>query len=253
MAGLRARLGLTEGQGYTVVVLAVVAALLLSSLTGLTGRIAEVAATPLAPPVATTTTATTAVPTESTVEPFRPFPPVTSGIPAVLPGPVAVTPPPLPGGEPPAPPLEGEEPPAPTRCPTQDVIDLGRQVLTAVDAVAGGLVPDATVVSALAVATGCSAMDPTILLIAGLIEIGQTLPDLGLDAIELPTLPFINVPAPVIDLLQPLREVTEPICGTIGIPVVITSQVGPHYPYPLDVVFAVSLFYALATCGQIHG
>jgi len=127
-----------------------------------------------------------------------------------------------------------------------------RDTVQALDGLLGGVVPDATIVSALAIVTGCSQTDPAILIVASLIELGQSLPDLGLGFIELPVLPFLELPAVVIDLMQPLRAVLDPVCNTAATLAVITSQVGPYYQPPIDAVFSVSLFYILATCGQIQ-
>lgn len=247
LARLAARAGLSEGQAYTVAILAVVAALLMSSLTGLTGRIADVAAAPLTPG------------DEPEVAAPAPAPPEESELPAgEVPPPFAPPdPPPLLDASPPttdgpAAPIDPEDPPPPAPCGADPLIAVVRELVATLDPLTGGALPDGTVVSALAVATGCSRTDPAILLLAGLIEIGQGLPDLGLGFLELPVLPFLAIPEPVIELVQPLREVLDPLCNTIATVTVITSQVGPSYPYPIDAVFSVSLFYALATCGQLQ-
>jgi hypothetical protein len=148
--------------------------------------------------------------------------------------------------------VEPEEPPPPAPCGADPLIAAVRDAVTSLDVLTGGGLPDGTVVSALALATGCSKTDPAILLLAGLIEIGQGLPDLGLGFLELPVLPFLEIPRAVIDLVQPTRDVLDPICNTVATVAVITSQVGPSYPAPIDAVFSVSLFYALATCGQLQ-
>ena len=247
LEALGARAGLSEGQVYTVILLAVVAALLTSSLTGLTGRIAEVAATPLAPNPAeeavAPATPTTALPDLPGIGlPSAP----TIGPPAPSAGPPPFT---APG---PTDPLDPDEPPPAVPCDAQPLIDSVRDAVTSLDSLTGGSLPDGTVVSALAVATGCSNTDPAILLLAALIEIGQGLPDLGLGFLELPVLPFLEIPRPVIDLVQPARDVLDPICNTVATLAVITSQVGPSYQPPFNALFSVSMFYALATCGQLQ-
>jgi hypothetical protein len=240
---IAAWLGLTEGQAYTVVLLALVAALLSSSLTGLTGRIDDVLAAPRPVPTTIAPTDTTAPPTTVFDLPLGgptgtfPFPTTSTTATSIEPG--------APGEDPEA------EPPAAV-CAADPLIKLVGDTVRTLDVLTGNLVPDGTIVSALAVATGCSRLDPAILLLAGLIEIGQGLPDLGLGGLELPALPFLTLPQPILDLVQPLRAVLDPICGTVASLTVITSQVGPSYPPPLDAVFAVSLFYALTTCGQIQ-
>lgn len=244
LAQLAARVGLSEGQAYTVAILAVVAALLTSSLTGLTGRLADVAAAPLRPQESPDAASPTPRAADSpAIEPPPPFAPFE---PPALPD----TPPPT--TEDPAAPVDPEEPPPAAPCGADPLIAVVRDAVVALDPLTGGSLPDGTVVSALAVATGCSKTDPVILLLAGLIEIGQGLPDLGLGFLELPVLPFLAIPGPVIELVQPLREALDPICNTVATLTVITSQVGPSYPYPIDAAFSVSLFYALATCGQIQ-
>jgi len=248
LARVAARMGLSEGQAYTVVMLAVVAALLTSSLTGLTGRIAEVAAAPLAPrepaeeaaPPATSTTELPDLPAVGLV--FEP--------PIYVPPPASESPPVT--SEDPFEPVDPDAPPPSVPCGADPLIASVRDTVASLDLLVGGAIPDGTVVSALAVATGCSKTDPAILLLAGLIEIGQGLPDLGLGFLELPILPFLEIPRPIIDLVQPTREVLDPICNTVATVAVITSQVGPSYQAPIDAIFSVSLFYALATCGQLQ-
>lgn len=249
LESLSARVGLTEGQTYTVVILLLVGALLTSSLTGLTGRLPVLAAPP-PPPVAASVSPPTASPEPETSTPSSA--PVTYPTPTATPAGVAPTTTTTVAPFAPAPPFEPDEPPERQPCPNEAVVSLGRDSLALIDTLAGGVVPDATIVSVLALATGCSDTDPAILLLAALIEIGRGIPDLGLDIVEIPALPFLLLPEPIVELVQPLREVLDPVCGVVGTLAILTSQAGPAYPPPFDAAFSVSLFYALATCGQIQ-
>lgn len=249
LARLAARLGVTEGQAYTLGLLTAVAVLLLASLGDLTGRISDALAAPV-PPGTTTTTAV--VPSDDDIggpvaEPLSPFSPRDDGA-----GAPPVTSPPSSPITSPFTPVEPPAEPAPRECAAAGLTTPVGDVARAVDALAGGVVPDGTIVSALALATGCSEADPVILLLAALIEVGQSMPDLDLGFIELPVLPFLEIPAPVVELVQPIRPVLDPVCNTVAVVNLITSQAGPSYQAPFDAVFSVSLFYALATCGQIQ-
>ena len=247
------RLGLTEGQTYTIAILVVVAVLLISSLTRLQGRVADLISAP-GPSVTTTTgpasTASTRPATGTSMSlPRRPVPPDAGAGGADRPTtPARPSTPATPttvddgGGTP-------TEPP----CATDDAVQAFRGVIEQLDTLVGGVIPSATLVSALALATGCSQTDPVVLVLATLIEVGEGLPDLGLGFLEFPVLPFLEVPDPLVVLAQPLRPLLDPVCGTVGTVGLLFSQVGPAYPYPLDATFAVSLFYAATTCGQIQG
>ena len=241
LAWVAARIGLTEGQAYTVAIVLVVVLLLVSSLTRWT-PIEELAArssnrpSPAAPPVPPGDGPTLTVPTIA----LSPLPPL-----APLPVPSPLAPPRGTSHEPDA---AAEEPP----CGNAAVVASARDLIGQLDALVGGVAPSGTLVSVIVLATGCSQADPTVLLLAALIEVGDELPSLGLETLELPVLPFVELPVPVVDVLQPFRAALDGICGTVSVLGIITSQVGPHYPAPLNAVFAVSLFYATATCGQIQ-
>lgn len=249
---------MTQGQGYTVAILVVVAILLSTSLTRLHGRVADLISAP-GGPVTTTTVLTPTTPPSSptsartpvtTTPPRRPTLPPSTGA-GVTPTPTST-----PTTRPASPPTTRPDRPPPeeeTPCPADDLVQGVRGILEQVDTLVGGIVPTAALVTTIAIVTGCSQTDPLVLALAALIEVGEGLPDLGLGWLELPVLPFLDIPAPLIDLLQPLRPLFDPICSTVGTVGTLLSQVGPSYPYPLDAAFAVSLFYITTTCGQIQG
>jgi hypothetical protein len=240
---------LTEGQRYTVVILLVAAVLLSTSLTRLNGRVAELISAP--GPTATTTTSTVAprIPAVTTPSTTRAvLPPPTSHPAAAVTSTTRASAPPSTTTT-----TTGDGTAAEPPCPADDVVQGTRKIFEQVDALLGGLVPSATLTTTVAILTGCSKTEPLVVILAALIELGEGLPDLHLGAIEIPVLPFLSIPDVLIELLQPLRPLFDPLCDTVGTVGLLLSQVGPAYPYPLDKAFAVSLFYLTSTCGQIQG
>jgi hypothetical protein len=236
---------LTEGQRYTTAILVVVAALLAASLTRFHSPLAELVRAPGPSP---TTTVPIATPAPSGLLDLAEPPP--TGAP---PTPVDLAPTATPSTAPAAGSTGGVAKPPATPCPADDAVQGARKVFEQLDGLLAGAVPSATLTTTVAILSGCSRTDPVVLLLAALVEIGDGLPDLGLGFLELPALPFLTIPAPVVALLQPLLPALQSVCDTVGTVGLLVSQFGPSYPYPLDKAFAMSLFYVTSTCGQLQG
>jgi hypothetical protein len=258
MNHLTQRLRMTEGQTYSAIITLVLAVLLLLGLGNLHGVISSALAQaplPLAPVVDTPVT-TTPVPDASqgpialpTADPVLP----------VGPGPL-----PQPAPNPAPQPTETEVPfvpepvvttspsPTPTEdpCQLQAASDAATDAIKTANAAAGGRLPEADVLAAIGIVTGCDPADPAVVAVGLLIGVGQTLPDPGIG--NPAVLPYLTIPGPVIDALQPGRPAIDQACGLVGTGQTVASLFISAYPQPVPQLTSQVLFTALSVCGQVR-
>lgn len=252
MRRVAASLSCTEGQAYTAAIGVFVAVLL--AVTGLPGTWRDLPATPAAAsPVAAsqvTTPVATTSPRVPVPSPTSPGAGGTAAAPSAGPAPAAVPATPAPTGSGDRPSGRADEEPPPP-CDQASVNDGAAAVLGPLDALAGGGLPDASTLGVLAALTGCSAADPALAVVGVLIEIGDTLPDTGLDGV-LPALPALQIPAPVVALAPSLEPVLGPICQAGSTAALLVFIFASHYPAPLDDAFLRTSNGLLALCAQLQ-
>jgi len=241
---------LTEGQLYSALITLAAALLLLTGLgdvhgvvgTGLSDVPVVAAPQPTFPPVV--------IPTPAPAVPG----------PALLPAPElplpelpVVEPAPAPTYDEPVPPLPLPTPtptPKPAPCTAQPAMDAASLVLTTLNGPAGGRLPDKDVMGALGLITGCDPADPAVIAVGLLIGVGNAVPDPGLPAP--PPVPFVEIPAPVVQALQPARAEIDAVCGLVGTGQTVASLFVWSYPTPIPQLTTQVLFEALAACGQVR-
>lgn len=250
------RAGLTEGQLYTSVITLAVAALLATGLGNVHGVVSSaLVQSPLAalPSAPSAVLPPIVVPTPAALPPPLPPPPYETA----AGGPLAAPQGPPPGSDPQPAPLPATSPspePSPTPsaspCAAQPVDDAGAELVRAINAAAGGGLPEKDLLAAIGLITGCGPDDPAVVAIGLLIGIGQTLPDPGVP--NPPVIPVVQIPAPVVAALQPLRPAIDEVCGVVGTGQVVAALFITAYPQPVPVATAQVLFQALSVCGQLR-
>ena len=253
VARLAALARLTEGQLYSAGLTLAAALLLLTGLGHVHGVVGTAlsdipvlaAPQPTFPPVVVPTPAPV-VPGPGALPALEP--PLTGGQPVVEPAPVD-SPLPLPFPQPTPAPTTPPRPPA-AACTAQPAMDAARLVLTTLNGPLGGRLPDKDVMGALGLVTGCDPADPAVIAVGLLIGVGNSLPDPGLPAP--PALPFIEIPAPVVQALQPARAEIDTVCGLVGTGQTVASLFVWSYPTPIPQLTTQVLFQALAACGQVR-
>ena len=82
----------------------------------------------------------------------------------------------------------------------------------------GQPVPGASLRKLAAISAGCSTADPTTAVLDLALELAAFVPPTGLDQIDLPDLPGIDIPVPpeVIDLLEPLAPAIREGCANLA-------------------------------------
>lgn len=253
MNAIAQRLRMTEGQLYSSIITLVIAALLATGLGGVHGVVSSALSTAPLAPVVEGVAAPVAIPSPAAPELLAP-----GGIALPLGRPTAV-PLPEPAPEPtfdnPAPvtslPTPSPKPTTPPAgpCAAAPVLAAGTDLLTAVNAIAGGRLPDRDVEAALGVVTGCDPADPAVIAVGLLIGIGEALPDPGVDP---PVLPYVELPSPLVAALQPAREQVDTVCGVVGTGQTVASLFVSAYPRPVSPLVTQVLFQALALCGQLR-
>ena len=165
---------MTEGQVYSVVITLVAAVLLslgLGDVHGVAGS--AFAEPPLAQPGATLPPVVVPTPAPTPAVPLLPLTPSASPLPGFAPVP---EPAPFPQPEPTGPMPSPSPTPAPAACDLQSVSDTGKGLVTTLDALAGGSLPEKDLLAAIGVVTGCDPADPAVIAVGLLIGIGNTLP-----------------------------------------------------------------------------
>ena len=127
--------------------------------------------------------------------------------------------------------------------------DAGTGLVTTLDGLAGGALPEKDLLAAIGVVTGCDPADPAVIAVGLLIGIGKTLPDPGIDA---PVIPVVEIPGAVVSALQPARPVIDEVCGLVGTGSTVTSLFISAYPRPVAPLVTQALFQALSVCGQVR-
>ena len=164
------------------------------------------------PPPTTTPETGSTPPVRPAVRPpaIIPFerPPAPEGI-------AAPTPPPLvdPGELPAGAPLE-----PPPVCATDALADALDQLRGPLADVLGQPVPGRSVRKLAAISAGCSDDDPTIAVLDLALELAELVPPTGLDRIDLPDLPGLDLPVPpeLVDALAPLAPAIREGCSNLA-------------------------------------
>jgi hypothetical protein len=246
VAALAAKARMTEGQLYSVGITLVAAGLLslgLGDVHGVAGS--AFAEPPLAQPGATLPPVVVPTPAPTPSVPLLPLTPSASPAPGFVP-----VPEPAPSPEPIGPsPIAPSPTPPPAACDLQSVSDTGKGLVTTLDALAGGNLPEKDLLAAIGVVTGCDPADPAVIAVGLLIGIGNTLPDPGIDP---PVIPVVELPDPLITALQPARAQIDEVCGLVGTGSTVTSLFISAYPRPVAPLVTQVLFQSLSLCGQLR-
>jgi hypothetical protein len=176
--------------------------------------------------------------------------PVAAGIPPVAPsaptfGPFApsASPPTTAPAAPLTPPLvdPAELPPAtpldpPPVCATDALADALDQVRGPLSDLLGQPVPGASLRKLAAVSTGCSDADPTTAVLDLALELAAFVPPTGLDQIDLPDLPGIDIPAgpELVELLAPLAPGIREGCSNLATVAVLFVVLPPALDLPFS-------------------
>jgi hypothetical protein len=249
VARLAALARLTEGQLYTAALTLAAALLLLTGLGGVHGVVGTALSQASLPAVPQPTFPPVVVPTAA------PGVQGLGALPALEPPPAVGLPLPAPSPEPtfdflPAPtPSASPSPPA-AACTAQPAMDAAQLLLTTLNGPAGGRLPDKDVMGALGLVTGCDPADPAVIAVGLLIGLGHALPDPGLPAP--PAAPFVEIPAAVVQALQPARAEIDTVCGLVGTGQTVASLFVWAYPTPVPQLTTQVLFEALGACGQVR-
>lgn len=251
------RAGLTEGQLYSSLITLTIGGLLATGLGNVHGVVSSaleqpaLAALPAAPSAALPPIA---VPTPAPLPAPLPEPPQDMAFEEV---PLTVPQGPPPGSGPQPAPFPATSPspePSPTPstspCTAQPVDDAGAELVHAINAAAGGGLPEEDLLAAIGLITGCGPDDPAVVAIGLLIGVGQTLPDPGVP--NPPVIPVVQLPEPLVAALQPLRPAIDEVCGVVGTGQVVAALFITAYPQPVPVTATQVLFQALSVCGQLR-
>jgi hypothetical protein len=154
----------------------------------------------------------------------------------------------------PAAPTDAAEPPAagddePLACDAQAALDLTDGLLRTLNVL--GVLPDTSVTQLLAGLTGCTEDDPVILMIGVLAQLGSRLPDPGFDLPLIP-LPSPDLPPGIIELVQPLRDAIDPICGVAASAGQVAFYGLAGWPLALDAITLQAINQVLLVCGQLQ-
>ncbi len=246
MAAVGQRIGCSTSQAYTASVAAFVAVTLLLTVT-----LPALRQTVMLP--ARADAAPAALAAEPTDE-AGPGHPVTDA--AIGPPDPSAAPPPLTDSSAPDPTDLGrdEDQGASTECPVGPLLAAADVVVAVVDGAVGGVLPDASLRALMAVLTGCSADDPTLTVVALLLESAVLVPDLGLPTVPLPVLPPLLLPPALSEPLSPLQPVTRPVCAAAGQVLSLLLLAGGAYPLPFESTdLAAGLANLLAACSTLAG
>lgn len=183
------------------------------------------------PPATTVPVAAGAPATTPSAPTFGPFAPpavsLTETTPPAPASPPLVDPATLPPAEPLAP---------PPVCATDAVADVLDQVRGSLSDVLGLQVPGASLRKLAAISTGCSTADPTTAVLDLALELAAFVPPTGLDQIDLPDLPGIDVPvAPeLFALLEPLAPAIREGCANLATVAVLFVVLPPAFNLPFS-------------------
>jgi hypothetical protein len=155
--------------------------------------------------------------------PFPPAAPVDAAAPPTPPA--LVDPLELPPAEPLAP---------PPVCGTDAVADLLDQVRAPLSDLLGQSVPGASVRKLAAIATGCSEAAPTTAVLDLALEVAAFVPPTGLDLIDLPDLPGIDIPAgpELAAVLAPLAPAIREGCANLATIALVFVVLPPAFSLP---------------------
>ncbi len=162
----------------------------------------------------------------------------------------AIGQPPASGGTTPKPATGGSTPPAPRPCDDDETVQTVAPVLAALKAT--GVVPSDSLLNLIGVVTGCNPTAPAVVAIGAIAELGSGIPDPGVEIPRIPV-PFVELPQGVIDALQPLRPLTDPICAAFGSVVTVILYGFATYPLAIDGVMLTVVQQVLLACGQLRG
>lgn len=132
---------------------------------------------------------------------------------------------------PPADPL-----PPPPVCSTDAVADMLDQVRAPLGDLLGAPAPGAAIRKLAAISAGCSEDDPTGPLLDLALELGPLVPDTGIDVIDLPDLPGIDLPVPpeLVDVLAPLAPGIREGCANLATVAVLFVVLPPAFNLPFS-------------------
>lgn len=244
LAPIAQRARCTEGQLYTMVIGLVVALLLVT--TGLPAAfrdvVGPVAGAATGDPTTSTTPSEPTTPTsliDLVTDPSSPYFDPNSPL---LPEGTAA-----PSG--PGDPLDPVEEEPAVACDSQAALDVVGELLRTLNVL--GVLPDTSVTKLLANVTGCKQGDPVILVMGVLAQLGSRIPDLGFD---LPLLPPLvgQVPPELVAAVQPLRDVIDPVCGTVGSVSQVVFYGFAGWPMSIDLFTIQTLQQVLLLCGQLQ-
>lgn len=146
-------------------------------------------------------------------------------------------------------PPAGSTDPEPNPCASDGLQQTAKPIVAALEGT--GLVPSDSVLALLGVASGCNTTDPVVVTLGLIAEFGSQLPDTGFRLPVVP-LPFVEIPAAVVDLVQPLRPAIDPICDAAGSVVTVIVFGFATYPLGIDSAMLNAVNQVLLVCGQVR-